>query len=229
MTKALTDRFKDLDRTLPFDSFRYVYPPRIENALPQSELLGYDNGTYIAQPKLNGDCCVIFTNGTEHQVWDRSAKPYGKAHKIQFDPNLLHRESEPGTGRWFAVVGEFMAKGQRDSRGQDFNSNFVIFDLLVFDGVHLTGTTFEERRALLDELYGTEPGVEDFLHSTAIPSVHRVVTYRSGFDQTWTNLTKTEMIEGMVLKQADGQLSDGTANASNCQLKFRVPTKNYAY
>lgn len=229
MTKALLSHFSKLDRALPFDEFRYVYPPRIENALPHSELAGYDNGTYIAQPKLNGDCCVIFTNGTEYHVWDRSAKPYGKAHKIQFDPNLLHRESEPGNGRWFAVVGEFMAKGQLDSRGQDFNGNFVIFDLLVYDGMHLTGTTFEERRALLDVLYGTDPGVEEFLYSTDIKTVHRVVTYRTGFDQTWINLTKTEMIEGMVLKHMNGELGDGASNASKWQLKFRVPTKNYAY
>jgi hypothetical protein len=229
MTDALKRNFADLDRSLPYRNFRYVYPPRIENALPPELISKHDDGTYIAQPKLNGDCMTVYTNGTEFEIWDRSAKPYGKAAKTKFDPNSLHRESEAGKGRWMAVVGEFMAKGQRDSRGENFNGNFVIFDLLVYDGVHLTGTTFEERRKLLDELYGTQPGVETFLYSTPIETVHRVVSYNGEFDQTWNQLTKVEMIEGMVIKSRNGQLGDGPANASNSQLKFRQATKNFLY
>jgi len=44
-------------------TYRYIFPPRPKNAIPDSELNFWDNGSLIAQPKLNGSNCVIFTNG----------------------------------------------------------------------------------------------------------------------------------------------------------------------
>lgn len=218
--------FQFSPRSIPFDQFRYVYPPRIENALPLVDLGKYDDETFIAQPKLNGDCVVVFTNGIEFQIWDRSAKPYGKSAKLKFDPNLLHR-GKPGS--WFAVAGEFMAKGQSDSKGKDTNGQFIIFDAIVFDGMHLTGTTFEARRILLDRLFGIENGPEAFLHSTNIPDVHRVRTYETKFLEIWNSVVDVQMVEGMVLKLKTGILSNGSQNASQYSLKFRKSTPNYQY
>ena len=50
---------------MKYPKYRYVFPPRPKNAVPQSELFSWDNGSMIAQPKLNGSNATIYTNGVE--------------------------------------------------------------------------------------------------------------------------------------------------------------------
>ena len=47
-------------------TYRYVYPPRPKNAISPCDLDFWDNGSLLAQPKINGSNCVIFTNGIIH-------------------------------------------------------------------------------------------------------------------------------------------------------------------
>jgi hypothetical protein len=53
-----------------YDKYRYVFPPRPKNAVPQSEL---DFGTVVlwCQPKLNGSNTTIYTNGIKVIVMNR--------------------------------------------------------------------------------------------------------------------------------------------------------------
>jgi len=50
---------------MKYNSYRYIYPPRPQNSVPSTDLNYYDNGSFIAQPKLNGSNCVIFTDGVK--------------------------------------------------------------------------------------------------------------------------------------------------------------------
>ena len=54
-----------------YENYRYIYPPRPKNTIPDYELSSFDDGTFIAQPKLNGSNCVIFTNGSRFIVMNR--------------------------------------------------------------------------------------------------------------------------------------------------------------
>ena len=53
-----------------YESYRFIYPPRPDKAVPLSELCMYDTdeywgGQFMAEPKFNGDNGVIFFNKKE--------------------------------------------------------------------------------------------------------------------------------------------------------------------
>ena len=136
------------------------------------------------------------------------------------------------------LCGEHMVKSKEDEEGK-WNNKYVIFDIIVYNGMQLVGKTFRERIELLDALYGTEDlllkdsGVKSlkFLYSTAIPDVYRVKTFYNCFQALWKDLVKIDMYEGLVLKRLDAQLENGISekNNSSSQLKFRKPAKNYLF
>jgi hypothetical protein len=224
----------------PYDSFRYIYPTRPEQAVPSSELKSYDNGQWIAQPKLNGDCMPIFTNGIETHVFDRHNKKFSK--KITLEPSfgVLHRQTMPSEKpKWMGLVGEYMIKSKKNEHNEVWNEKLVIHDILVYDGMHLLGQTFKQRVLLLDQIYGKEDmilhadGVQklNFMYSTPVKDVFRVKTYFDLFAPLWNDLIKIDMYEGLVLKRADAKLEPGNSELNNnlSQLKFRKKTKNYRF
>jgi len=227
---------------LPYTKFRYIFPPRAENALTPTALPTFDNGTYIAQPKLNGDCMLVFTNGIETIVMDRHKKPFSKNIKMLPTLQKLHRETIAGEkhNKWMILVGEHMAKSKKNAEGKVWNDKFVIFDIIAFDNIQLIGKTFEERQELLDKLYGKEEiallknggtYTDKFLYATEVEDVFRVKSFREFFSTIWSDLVKIDMYEGLVLKRANAKLENGSTqlNNSNSQMKFRKPEKNYAY
>jgi len=229
---------------IPYNKFRYIYPPRPELALDSSNLPDYESKGYLWQPKLNGDSLLIFTNGIETHVYNRHKKNFKKEIKLESSFHKLHRETitdEKGsaTNKWMVLVGEYMIKSKRNEQDLVWNNKFVIFDILVFDGFQLLGWTFRQRMELLDRLYGkddmvlTPDGVETlkFLYTTPIEDVFRVKTFEDCIPKLWKDLIKIDMYEGLVGKRADAPLENGTTERNNTasQVKFRKPTKNYKF
>lgn len=224
-----------------YDSYRYIFPPRPENPSSPATLPNYDDGrSYLAQPKLNGDCMEVYTNGKEVILKNRHNESFSKDIKLEKELIKLHRQTLPGeVGKWMVLVGEYMVKSKKDKSGKPWNHKFVIFDIIVFDGVQLIGKTFEEREKLLDKLYGkndlevSETGVNqlDFLYTTNVPDCYRIKTYRNCFSKLWADLVKIDMYEGLVLKRAKAKLENGLSEQNNhkSQVKFRKSTKNYSF
>lgn len=223
---------------IPYRNFRYIYPPRPEIAVPPGDMMRYERD-YIAQPKLNGDCLVVFTNGEETHLYNRHKKQFVKA-RDEHRFLEIHRETVDGTSRkWMALVGEYMTKGGKDERGENFNHNFVIFDILAYDQVQLVTSKVVERQQLLDRIYGTDSlemrpdGVRElpFLYTTGVQGVYRAKNFMSDFDRVWSQLVEIDMYEGLVFKLAEGKLENGTSEHNNSawQFKIRKPHKNYKY
>jgi len=207
-----------------FDSFSYIYPPRPATKVPSTGLNTYENMGFIAQPKLNGSCGVLSTNGIEVKLMNR--------HKSSFARELINkdhlRQLHRGSG-WTVLVGEFMNKSKRDRKGNLFNGVFVIFDILVYNGKHLVGSTFIERQAILDKEYPSRD-YDGFISSVS-QNVYRVNNFVSDFGSKWNDIIKTDMYEGWVMKRPSGKLEKGIRENNNTgwQLKCRKPTKNYQY
>jgi len=211
---------------MKYASFRYIYPPRPKNPIPSTELSFWDNGSLVAQPKLNGSNCLIFTNGTKHIAMNRHN---GRLTNFQIkDEEIagLYR----GTGGWTVLNGEYMNKSKQDESRQAFNHKFVIFDILVDDGDYLVGKTFEERIAMLDAMFGTRDSEKEYLHAVS-ENVYRVKTYESGFSMLFDRLTPIDMIEGLVMKRKNARLEMGNTELNNVksQIKCRKSTLNYKY
>lgn len=207
-----------------YPNFRYLFPPRPEVKIPPSSIKDYEEKNYVAQPKLNGSCAVLFTDGHQVILMNRHAKTFGN--KLLIDNKCL-KSLHRGNG-WLVLTGEYMNKSKRDTQGKLFNGCFVIFDVLVYQSQHLE-LTFEERQKLLDELYEGNP--YDGYISKIENQLYRVNNFKTNLTQSFGEITKTDMYEGFVLKRPSAPLEIGWRSANNVgwQLKIRKPTKNYAY
>jgi len=211
---------------MKYASFRYIYPPRPKNPIPNTELSFWDNGSLIAQPKLNGSNCLIFTNGVKHIAMNRHN---GRMTNFQIKDEEIAALYK-GTGGWTVLNGEYMNKSKQDETRSAFNHKFVIFDILVDDGDYLVGKTFEERIALLDSMFGQEDSEKDYLYGIS-ENVYRVKSYMNGFNMLYDRLTPIDMIEGLVMKRKNARLEMGNTELNNVksQIKCRKETKNYKY
>jgi len=209
--------------SVEYKSFRYMYPPRPEYVISSDQLYKYE-GTYFAQPKLNGSCCLIFIKGDEFRYFGRHQNENLRGFQLKIkDLRVLNSNNS----EWNVVVGEYMNKSQNGLDGKPWNHKFVIFDILVHNGEYLIGSTFEERLKLLDKLYGTE-SENEYLYKIN-ENVFRVKTFTDNFLERWKKITEIGMLEGFVLKKPHAKLDRGLSEKNNTlwQNKCRKPTKNY--
>lgn len=207
-------------------SYRYLYPPRPRNAIPDSELDFWDDDSLIAQPKLNGSNCLIFTNGVKSVVMNRHNQRLTNFRLSDEEVKDIYR----GSGGWTVLNGEYMNKNKSDETGQSFNHKFVIFDILAYDGDYLVGKTFEERVQLLDILYDKVDSEKEYLYKNS-ENVYRVKSYTGDFKSIFDKLTPIDMIEGLVMKRKNAKLELGTSELNNTksQIKCRKKCNSYRY
>lgn len=211
---------------MKYNSFRYIYPPRPKNSIPKTELIQYDNGTMISQPKLNGSNTTVYTNGEKIIIMNRHNDRLSRFEIKNEEILSLYK----GTGGWTVLNGEYMNKSKIDENGKSFNHKFVIFDILVNDGDYLIGKTFEQRISILDEMFGNKKSEKEYLWSIS-ENVYRVRSYENQFDTLFEKLTKIDMLEGLVLKRKNARLEIGNTELNNTksQIKIRKPTKLYKF
>jgi len=209
-----------------YTKYSYIFPPRPKNAIQSSDLDFWDNNTLLAQCKLNGSNCTIYTNGEKNIVMNRHN---GRLTNFQITDEEI-KSMYRGNGEWMVINGEYLNKSKSDENRKVFNHKFVIFDILVLDGDSLVGKTFEERVILLDQLYGTKACEKPYLYGIS-ENIYRVKSYTSNFLDLYNDLVEIDMIEGLVLKRKSARLEAGTSELNNVksQIKCRKPTKNYRY
>lgn len=209
--------------TIRYENFRYMFPPRPEYIISTDQLDKYE-GTHVAQPKLNGSCCEIFIKNDELRYFGRHQNENLSNFKLKL-PEL--KVLNCGNDNWNVFVGEYMNKNKNGIDGKPWNHKFVIFDILVYNGDYLLGTTMEERISLLDTIFGTE-SENDYLYKIT-DDIFRVKTFYTNFLENWNKITEIDMLEGFVLKKSIAKLDRGLAEKNNMlwQCKCRKPTKNY--
>ena len=205
---------------------KYIYPPRPETKVaPESLDIFDDMDVYFAQPKLNGSSMEIyFSDGAkEIKLMNRHKEPIA----CKIDKEEL-RKLYSGHGE-MVICGEYMNKNQIDGNGKYWNIKYVIWDIIVYNGQHLLGSTFEERFKLLISLY-PDNVTKPHLHEISA-NCYRVDTQYYGFKKFFNYITKFEMYEGLVMKRKNGKLENGTTAGNNTrtQIKCRKPTKNYNF
>ena len=213
---------------MKYNSYHYIFPPRPKNAINTTELNFWDNGSLIAQPKMNGSNCLIFTNGSQLISMNRHGD---RMSNFQINQSESKRLYSGNRGSWMVLNGEYLNKSKQDETKSVFNHKLVIFDILVNNSEYLIGQTFEQRIKLLDELYGTQNSEKIYLHSMT-ENIYRVKSYNSGFSQLFDQLTtNNDVVEGLVMKRKNSKLEVGNTKDNNTksQLKCRVATKNYKY
>lgn len=206
-----------------YSKFKYIYPPRPEYVISPDQLYKYEK-SHVAQPKLNGSCCSIFIKGNELRQFGRHNNENLSNFKINKD-NL--KVLNCNNNEWNVIVGEYMNKNKKGIDNKPWNHKFVIFDILVYNGEYLLGSTLEERIKNLDEIFGTTEE-NKYLYKIN-EDVFRVKTFTDNFLERWNEITQIDMLEGFVLKKPNAKLERGLSEKNNTlwQSKCRKPTKNY--
>lgn len=224
-------------KSMNYNKFSYVYPPRPEYKCPPADLVKYDTGEYLAQPKYNGSCGIVATNGKETEVWNR--------HKEKWPLLSNYKDIDfkglqvTGNGKWFVYAGEYLNKGKLGETGVKERNKFIIWDVLVWDGKYLVGETLESRLKLLEATFPcqrsvvTDQGIEMYEHicMTGLQGIYKAPTYMNGFTDLYNELIKVDLYEGLVLKKKDSKLTYGLQELNNhdWQIKCRKPTKIYNF
>lgn len=213
---------------MKYKEYSYIYPPRPKNAIPTKNIPVWDNGMMIAQPKMNGSNCVLFMNGQKFIPMNRHSQNLTNFQLDRKEMEKLYSVCQPN--EWLVINGEYLNKSKRDEKGEVFNHKLIIFDILVYNSEYMVGTTFEERISLLDELYGTNECGKDYLYQFT-DNIYRVKSYENDFLNIFNQLSKIDMVEGLVMKRKTAKLELGTTenNNSKSQVKARKPTKNYKF
>lgn len=209
-----------------FDSYTYLWPPRPEKPAPPSLLKHFEQCGYVAQHKLNGTCNVIAVppdrsrlvcmnrHADEHKAWQPTAKSSAAFRALR------------GKG-WWVFVAELMHSKVPGIRDVNF-----LNEVLVADGVHLSGTTFIERQQIINDAFarllataGETDSHFDLDGHTWIAKLHT-----QGFSRIFKGLTRPEH-EGLVLKDPRARLVQCGRPSANAkwQVKVRRPHENYAF
>jgi len=223
---------------MKYESFKkngYIFPPRPEYKCPAADLDKYDNGQYVGQPKYNGSAAVVFTNGEECLVYNRHRELLGllsNYKEIEFRKLAL-------TKNWYVYAGEYLNKSKYGETGVKEKNKFVIWDVLVYDGQYLIGSTLSERLDLLESIFPcnraivTDKAMEVYDHicCTNLNGIYKAPTYLGNFTELYKQIVKVDLYEGLVLKKKDSKLSFGMQELNNhdWQIKCRKETKNYSF
>lgn len=208
-----------------YPKYTYIYPPRPEVKIPSPAIIKFDDRSMVAQPKFNGSNCTLYLQAAEFTVGNRHQGTIGNF-KLKA-PEILKLHT--GSKGFRVVVGEYMNKSKKDATGKVWNDKFVIFDILVNDGVHLIGSTYEERLELLHDIYTTRAYNEYVDQITE--NCFLIKTFEGNFTALYNEVVKVDMLEGLVLKTKKAKLENGVSERNNqgWQLKARKSTKNYNF
>jgi hypothetical protein len=206
---------------MEYTSYQYLFPPRPEKAIPTGLLPFYAKKKWIGQYKKNGTCNILVMtpeykfiamnrHGEEHKAWaptELSTAPF----------KLL----EPG---WYVFVSEVLnnkVPGIRDTQ--------YVFDLLVYKGVYLVGSTLSSRLSILHDMFSAHFIAETYSHYVITPNVWLAKTITSGFLKKFEAIENPED-EGLVLKNPEAELEHCMKGANNgWQVKCRKPHKNFSF
>ena len=215
-----------------YDEFKYLYPPRPEAAIDPKLLEDVGTG-WIAQPKYNGSCTVLFINGRkEYKIYNRTREELS----LQKPINCTELND---SNKFMVLCGEYLNKNKIGENGKPFNHKFIIWDILVWHGYYLLGQTFEDRLNILHKLFGSTRGVVtangmsifSHLHTTGTEDVFMAPSYIDNFKQLYKEIIQIDLYEGLVLKKAAARLQLGFKEKNNTswQIKARKETKNYKF
>lgn len=208
-----------------YDSYSYLYPPRPESPIPRGLIKFYESRNWWGQVKKNGTNCVIFTCNDQVIFKTRhGAGPEGD-HKA-WSPKSEHiKFFKNSTNKWNVFVAELL-----HSKTPHIKDQLFIHDTLVNNGISLVGVTFEERQAVLQNMWtGNKEAHYNKINDQIVVAANFTENLTSFYDQLVSDGHVED--EGLVLKNPKAPLKACFKADSNkgTQVKVRVPHKNYSF
>jgi hypothetical protein len=191
--------------SLPYNSFAYIKPPRAEAKRSPIAIGQYERRGWQGQVKKNGTNSVVFVPPTRKVFgWNRHAEAH-RAWQFSGAPAEASEvfQSLPGE-KWFVFNGELL-----HSKGPGYKNIHFLYDMLVCEGVHLTGTTYEYRyQLMLDLLLSgnrlTDSALAEHDHYTVNPLTWIARNYTNTRHLFDTLPEAPKVNEGVVMRDPKG-------------------------
>ena len=195
--------------------FKYFFPekPRLLHIeQPLFDQLSADP-RWIAEPKFNGSRLQLHHIDGAFQFWNRHEQP------MAYTPSPEVKEALAGLN----LKGYWLFDGElRHNKTKGVRHKIVLYDLFIAGGTLLLGAAFRDRWGILETLLHYN-GDYNLL---SLPTQHP-----EGFRQVFEKLTQDDEIEGLVIKNLQGQLQLGRGRAveSRWMWKARKPSGRYHF
>jgi hypothetical protein len=195
-----------------YEEFRYITPPRTTVSLSREALARLEIDEWWAQHKRNGSRSVIFVppdrqpfvfvNGQRRPAgWNRHGEPH---QTWAFNGEAWEIFRALKGNKWCVFDGELL--NHQTAHIKDVH---YLYDVLVWNGVRLTGTMYSERYSILWDLW---PRIE-------LTPGHWVINehtwlarnYRQGLVDLFDSLKQSED-EGLVVRNPVGVYRNTKAN-----------------
>lgn len=210
---------------MEYTSFKYLYPPRPEAAIPPDMLGWYEKRGWVAQYKKNGTNTIIaispdkkFTamnrHAENHKAWQLT--DYIKQELIRLFPESC----------WIVLVAEIM-----HSKTKTIKDTIFIHDILVYQNKFLIDSTFENRQLLLDSKLKTNVETQTHYACDANNKIWYAKRFTKDFEKLFSDIKDPTVDEGLVLKNPKGKLNSCSKQTSNAswQVKVRHSSKKYIF
>lgn len=189
---------------------QYIWPPRPQSGLVQpaggwfKELEA--NPDWLAQAKLNGANTQMVLIDIEPELFNR--------HNATIEHRLTPEQLAffQSLKKFAPLVLNFELIHRQT---KDWKNICYVFDVLVFKGEWLVGSTVEERQKLLDEIFPESVATPyEFARSLA-PGVWRAVNFEKSWGALFEKHQGLDLFEGLVLKKKTGKLDPGLREKNN--------------
>ncbi len=236
------------------DETKYIYPPRPEICTPREDNEIYKTLDWTAQYKYNDTRVLIKLRSTGRiEIWNRHAE------RIKYNPptwltdqlHTIHEKLGPGY--------HLLDGGLLDQKHRAIKNTIIIWDILIHNNQHLTGTTYNTRYNIIHNLTNTSPATgtpknwdytETLTNPQTTTTLGHSITENIHIPQNWEPNKWTKcwetidklnaphlkdgcgpLIEGLVYKDPNGILTWGfkPKNNSNWIARSRVTTGRHKF
>ena len=210
---------------IPYEKFLYLWPPRPQTTIkPGSkhfEAMKKRAG-YCGQLKLNGQRSPIYIDPDMNvALWNR----HGGRHLNYNVPAWLVEQVQASvkhTGMWLVIDGELL-----HAKDKSIKNTLYWWDVLVFEGCYLIGTTYEHRHEMLREIVDVKEddgGIAKVTDNIWLADIFSPDKY----DEMWKR-TQTSWVEGFVFKKLDAKLQPCVRQKNNESWQLRCRRKSNSY
>lgn len=226
---------------------KYIFPPRAKAVVPREELGMFADLGWQAQFKVNDSRCLVkYVPGSmgtyedlKVELWNRHASKMRDYHAPDFLVEELigvHKTLGLSPNEWSLLDGGLLEK-----KHFFVKDTVALWDVLVRDGEHLLGVSYEERYGMLLAAAVRGGQVERMIESCPVGfsfSEHVFVSgsFEPSWDWMWERLNETNapflakghgaLIEGLLVKDMSGTLDPGFRERNNGDWQVRSRVAN---
>lgn len=194
----------------PYTEFQYLRNPRTEVKHAPEFLDRFERMGWLAQLKLNGTRSGVYVPPDRQPfAWNRHGEPHRQWAFTKETATIFRRLRGK---RWCVFDGELM-----HAKTTHIKNIHYLYDILVYNGVHLVRTTYAERYKILEGLF--KKGEEKLGHWVLDDYTWLAINYTSGFRRLFDQTADMPEVEGLVLKDPNGVYY--TWDARSWMIKFR--------